>query len=82
MVDVADEFYVGGKSADDVLKKINRNIIGKRGRSGYLEPIRPILFFCYNFAGHKNGQRVVETYPGKCSKCGRELEKGESKVSL
>ena len=82
MVDVADAFHRGEMSAGDVLKKFNRDVIGKRGRSGYLKPIRVARFFCYNFRSHENNRIISSEQPGKCPECGQELEDGKSRVPL
>lgn len=82
MVDVADGFHTGERDAEDVYSQFNRSIIGGKRRSGHIQPIKVVRFYCYNFSGHKTGQRVVMNHPGKCPECGAELEPGESGVSL
>lgn len=79
MVDVADAFHRGEEKAKDVYGRFKGVIVVMAIEQ---KPIRSKLFFCYNFNGHKNNQRVVANSPGKCPGCGRELEGGESRVPL
>ncbi len=82
MVDVADGYYRGEMAAGDVLKKINRDVIGREEGNGYLKPIRVVSYFCYNLSGHINRQRVIADRPGLCPKCGQELEPGNGTIPL
>ncbi|MBU2579386.1 hypothetical protein KKF19_00230 [Patescibacteria group bacterium] len=59
----------------------NRNQgVCEEGR--YLAPINSKWHFCYNISGHDHNQRVVVNRPGKCPKCGKELEPGGGGLPL